>query len=152
MSTIAPSNPLSPIVKQLVDGARYLNTDLSLKLYEVIKPHVPSLRVAEEEEEVTSFSLSRAMQKQMATLNRLQMIAAGSEDISELKSVMTASRDLITQMSKFKSDLESEETLRIMEDAIAEALEELGNDEIKDRFYKILSAGVEVKKQTKGLK
>jgi len=152
MNTLIPSNPLAPVVKQVVEGARYLNSELSSKLYTVIKPHLKPSEQEDEEVEVSSFSVTKALRKQMATLERLQTLASGSEDVSEVKSVMTAARDVITQMTKFQSHVESEETLKIVEDSVVEALEELGDEEIKDRFFKILTAKVEIKKQSRSIK
>jgi hypothetical protein len=60
---------------------------------------------------------------------------------------MSASQALIQQISKLKDTVTSEETLGILEDCIAEALNDLGDEEIKQRFFSLFKERVESKKK-----
>lgn len=143
MTTLGKGNPLIPLVKQIESASRFVNEEVANRLYEIIKEHLPekskTVRQEEEEEKLAPFSIDAALSKQLKTLERLQMLAASSEDVAEVKSIISASSTVISQMNKLKDDVDAERALRIMEDAVIQALDELGDVKISERFRQLVA-------------
>jgi hypothetical protein len=140
VNSFAHGNPINHLVKDLEDSRRFIDTGLAIRLNEIIKDVLPSRGPAEEDEEFGEFSITKALKKQMKTLKRIQDVAATSDDVGELKAVLTASRDIITQMTKLKDIVDAEGALRIIEDSLVECLDELGDEKLKEKFRELINA------------
>lgn len=145
-------NPLNSLVRQVVEAGQYFTKDHYDQLRPLLEKVAPlELSQAEafsrDSDSLNSTSIATLLSKQVALYNRLQAVANSSDSVKELKDVMSASQALIQQISKLKDTVTSEETLGILEDCIAEALNDLGDEEIKQRFFSLFKERVESKKK-----
>lgn len=136
---LGATNPLDPLVQDILANKNYL-TPTHIALLRELLPEVVDTKVN------GSFNLKTQIQKQLTILARIQTLALSSENIDEMKKVLSASKDLSLLISKLQSTIDSEARSQHIENAVVEALNEIGVDELKQAYLSIL--GKKLKKKS----
>lgn len=130
-AVVAPKRgPLDALIAQILANPQFLTQENLASLKEVVPVDHGS--------DIELSSLKSVLEKQLRVYEKLQSLALSSNDISENAKVMQASKQLIDLMIRFEAKIDGQSRQIHVENAVVEAFNELGNDELKAKYMKIL--------------
>lgn len=124
------TNPLEYHVQEILNNSNYLTADHVRKLLAIF-PEAPRGK------ETSNVTLKKQLERQLRIMERLENLSNTSTDIGEIKQVMMAHKDMVNLLGKFQQTIRAEEKMQAVQDSLAEAFEQLGNDELKKQFLDI---------------
>ena len=117
-------NPLELHVDAILENSNYLTSAMVVKLQALL----PEKQSAEKKR-----SLKGQLERMFRLLDKLDAISTSSENISEMKQVISSAKELYTLVAKYEQTISSEEKLLALEATIVDVLSD-ESDELKARF------------------
>lgn len=118
------TNPLEQHVDVITENANYLTPALIGRLQTLL----PNQETKEKKR-----SLKGQLDRMFRMLERLDAMSTSTENITEMKQVIVAAKDLYNLVAKYQQTVSAEEKLQALENTIVDALE--GADvKIKEKF------------------
>lgn len=132
----AQPHPLAKAIAEIVSNANLLTPDQQ----ELLMKALPDGTVKKRKRGDTGMpNVGDMLENMEKTMNRLTMLAVGSENIDDIKKVMTAQKDLMAQVMKFGEQIGALNRQVFVENAVVQAFDELGDAEMKKKYLDILA-------------
>ncbi len=118
------TNPLEQHVEVIAANANYLTPALIGRLQALLPDTEPKEKKR---------SLKGQLERMFRMLDRLDALSTSSENITEMKQVILAAKDLYNLVAKYQQTVSAEEKLQALENTIVDALEET-DVKVKEKF------------------
>lgn len=136
-------NPLAKPVGLICDNPDYLNDEQIGRLMacfpdEAIARHAPATAIKDDTMSDSLNSLKQQLESMMRMQDRLMKLALKDNDSDSARKAIAGGKDLFNLFARFEEKIDRQSRQRHIELAVKETFDELGNDELKQSFVKIL--------------
>lgn len=135
------SNPLDYHVQQILDNQNYLTQAHFAALQAILPSEKPGERKVTRE---SGHRLSKQIENQLNLLERLTLATSESNDVGELKALLSASRSLYEMMLKSADRVRSEDKISALEQSIYDAFADTEDPETRKKFMEAWRARLDM--------
>lgn len=132
-SAVLGLNPLDSAVDALVENAEYVSKTHIDKLVKLFALHGKDVRDLDMDLD-QPVDLRYEINRQFRLLRQVQSAVTGSNDVEQIKKVLSASREIFQNLMKFQDTVHLQERSQAFENAVVEAMKDLDNPELMKKF------------------